>query len=140
MMNKISNFARPAVSVLLAIALSVASVAPIMAAAVACEELVMQCEMSSPCCCAQEAAVPDGGAAFATTPSCECAVSESGSLVIPPLRASLQRTDAGGALILKVQTPGSTSVIEDSADLSTREGPPDYNSPPLFLTSCSFLI
>lgn len=139
MMNKISNFARPAVSVLLAIALSVASVAPIMAAAVACEEPVMQCEMSSPCCCAREAAVPDGGAAF-TTPSCECAVSESGTPAVPPLRASLQRTDAGGALIPEVQTPGSTSVIEESADPSTREGPPDYKSPPLFLTSCSFLI
>ena len=138
-MNKISNFARPAVSVLLAIALSVATVAPVMAAAVACEEPVMQCDMSSPCCCTPEAAVPEGEAAFAT-PSCECAVSESGSPVIPPLRASLQRTGSDGAQVLEVQTPGSTSVIEDSADLPAREGPPDYNSPPLFLTSCSFLI
>ncbi len=138
-MNKNSNFARPAVSVLVAIALSAASVVPGMAAAIACEEPVTQCEMSSPCCCTPEAAVPEGGAAF-TTPSCECAVSESGSPVIPPLRASLQRTDSDGAQVLEVQTPGSTSVIEESADLSAFEGPPDYNSPPLFLTSCSFLI
>ena len=138
-MNKISNFARPAVSVLVAIALSVASVVPSMAATIACEEPVMQCEMSSPCCCTPEAAVPEGGAAF-TTPSCECAVSESGSPVIPPLLASLQRTDSDGAQDLEVQTPGSTSVIEESADLSAREGPPDYNLPHLFLTSCSFLI
>lgn len=139
MMNKISNFARPAVSVLLAIALSVASVAPAMAAAAACEEPVMKCEMSSPCCCAPEAVVPEGGAAF-TTPPCECTISEPGSPVLPSLCASLQRTDSDGAPILKVRTPGSTSVIDDSADLSARAGPPDYDSPPLFLTSCSFLI
>ena len=139
MMNRISNFARPAVSIFVAAALSVASVAPVIAAAIACEEPVMACEMSSPCCCAEEAIVPEGEAAF-TTPLCECTVSESGSPAIPPLRASLQRTDTAGDLIPEIQTPGSTSVIEELADLSVREGPPDYSSPPLFLTSCSFLI
>ena len=140
MMQRITNFARPAISVLLVVALSAVSVAPVMAAAVDdCEEPVMACEMSSPCCCPTEATSPAGGKTF-SAPTCECEVSESDTPAGPPLRASLQRADAAGDQMVEVRTPGSTSVPPVPADRSVREGLPDYSSPPLFLTSCTFLI
>lgn len=139
-MNRITNFARRTASILMVIAMSAASIVPVVAAVAGnCEEPVMACELTSPCCCAPEVTIPEDEAAYATPP-CECEISESDAPVIPPLRASLQQRDTADAPILNVQAPGSASLVLKSVDRSTREGPPDFSSPPLFLTSCAFLI
>ena len=125
-MKRILRIMRPTVSIVLAIAMGMATVGSVLAAPTAqCEpEPVMKCEMaSSSCCCPEDAAVPEEANAF-EAPTCDCELSKSTAPAIPPRSATWSHVDITGDPILETSELRSTAVASRPGERYWREGPP----------------